>query len=407
MSVNCTIITIGDELLIGQVIDTNSAYIAQRLNEIGISTRRRIAIGDSESEIRNAIQEGWTLSDIIIMTGGLGPTKDDMTKKTIAEYFQVGFHRDEETYHHVRSLFESRNLPFLKVNEAQADIPTNAKALFNQVGTAPGMWIAHEGKLLISLPGVPHEMNHLMKTHVLPRLEKYYQLPPLYHYHIQTQGIGESFLAKKIESIESQLPPNISLAYLPSPAAVHLRLSGVLSNKDNIETIGDKITQEVTEYVYGHTTQSIEDLLVKKLSVLGKTLTTAESATGGHIADRITNITGSSKVYLGGWNCYSNSFKEKELDISPSTLERYTDVSEETVKELFDHALKQSNADYAIAVVGYLEKSNLVERPHAYLCFGNNEKNILKKIDLIYPRIKSKEAIATTAMVGLYRDILN
>ena len=403
---NCTIITIGDELLIGQIIDTNSAYIAQKLIEVGIRVHRRIAISDNEAEIRNAISESWKTSEIIITTGGLGPTKDDITKKTIADMFQVGMKRDEKTYQHVRHIFESRQLPFLPINEAQADIPENATVLFNARGTAPGMWIEYEGRILVSLPGVSYEMEYLIETHVLTALKSKFELPSLYYSHIQTSGLGESFLAKKIASIEQNIPANISLAYLPSPMHVHLRLSGDVRQKNEIDAIAASISKELKEYVYDHSKSTVESLVLDKLMARNETISLAESCTGGYLAHAITNLEGASNVFIGGWNVYTNSFKHNELDISEELLHQYGAVSEECAKELQIQALKKTNSTYSIAVVGYLSISDIHPKKYAIIAIGSREKTIIKKLDLIYPRLKSKEAINKVAWVTLYREFL-
>jgi len=406
MSVSCTIITIGDELLIGQVIDTNSAFIAQKLNEIGIKIHRRIAISDNGLEIKNTIIEAWKNAEIIITTGGLGPTKDDITKKTICELFQVGFKRDEKTYLHVKHFFESRNRPFLEINQAQADVPENAEVLFNARGTAPGMWIDSNGKILISLPGVPFEMEYLIQTHVIHKLQTRFDIPPLYYAHIQTAELGESFLAQKIEAVENSLPKDISLAYLPSPMSVHLRLSGNVSKKTEIDNFANKIREILVDNIYGNNTTSIEEKLFSKLKENKETITLVESCTSGYLAHLLTNISGASDIFVGGWNVYTNDFKINELNIKKDTIEKYTSVSEETGKELLTHALAKTNANYGISVVGYLEKSDTITKPFAIISYGNSSLQLSKKVDLFYPRVKSKEAVAKIAFIRLYKDFL-
>ena len=402
----CIIITIGDELLIGQTIDTNSAFIAQQLSALGISIHRRIAIADSAEDIQNTILDSWKQADIIITTGGLGPTKDDITKKTLCDLFQVSMRRDEQTYEHVKAFFEARHRPFLPVNEGQADVPSNAEVLFNARGTAPGMWIEDKGKILISLPGVPYEMEHLIKTHVLEKLKVKFKIPALYYFHIQTAGIGESFLAEKIQDIENELPSYIGLAYLPSPMAVNLRLSGHESNQSEIDLYGQKIAQTLEEFVYGFSTVPIEELVFQKLKDRQEKITLVESCTGGFLSSLLTNIKGSSEVYVGGWNVYSDEFKHRELEVSEDTLSQYSSVSEACGKELLIHALEKTKADFGISVVGHLEKSESVQNPFAIITYGNIVNQKMKTLDLFYPRIKSKEAIAKAAFVGLYRDFL-
>lgn len=400
-----TLITIGDELLIGQVIDTNSAFIAQRLNEIGIAVHKRIAIGDDLKEIQTTITEAWKTATIIITTGGLGPTKDDITKKAIADLFGVGFKRDEQTFKHVKAFFESRNVPFLPVNEAQSDVPENAYVLFNARGTAPGMWFEHEGKILICLPGVPYEMEYLIQTYILERLQKKYNLPSLYYAYIQTSGLGESFLAKKIEHIESSIGEGISLAYLPSPMAVNLRLSGNFDQKTEIDNYANQIREVLKEYTYGDSKSPIEELVFQTLKDQNKTITVVESCTGGYISNLVTNISGSSAVYKGGWNVYTDEFKTSQLQIEHELLNTYSAVSEECAKSLLSLALTKTQADYGIAVVGYLEKFGEY-KPHAYIAYGQSDNIRIKRIDLFYPRTKNKEAIARVALVSLYKEFL-
>jgi nicotinamide-nucleotide amidase len=403
---NCTIITIGDELLIGQVIDTNSAFIAQRMNEIGIAIERRIAISDSLSAIQQTIIEAWKTAPILIVTGGLGPTKDDITKKALAELFQVGFKRDEPTYLHVKSFFESRKAPFLPVNEAQADIPENAEVLFNARGTAPGMWFDIDGKILISMPGVPYEMEYLMQTYVIEKLQSRFNLPALYYAYIQTCGLGESFLAKKISHIEDGLSAGIGLAYLPSPMAVNLRLSGQTKDEREIDLAAAAIQSELSDYVYGTSKKPIEELVYHRLKETNQTITLVESCTGGYISNLLTNISGSSDVYIGGWNVYTNQFKTKQLNILEATIREYSAVSEECARELLEKALDKTSANYGIAVVGYLEKYE-ANKAHAYIAYGSCLDIRIKKVDLFQPRVKAKEAIARVALVSLYKEFLN
>ncbi|MFN5849417.1 MAG: nicotinamide-nucleotide amidohydrolase family protein, partial [Chitinophagales bacterium] len=367
---------------------------------------RRIAISDDLNEIQNSILEAWKMSPIIITTGGLGPTKDDITKKAIAELFGVGFKRDEQTFQHVKAFFESRNVPFLPINEAQADVPENAHVFFNTRGTAPGMWFENDGKILISLPGVPYEMEHLILTYVIDKLQKQFKVPPLYYAYIQTSGLGESFLAKKIEHVESQLGENISLAYLPSPMAVNLRLSGNMKQKEEIDVFAYQIREALKEYIYGDSKIPIEEIVLQKLKERNKTITLVESCTGGFISNLITNISGSSAVYKGGWNAYTNDFKIQELGVQPEILTKHSAVSEACAKDILENALTKTKASYGIAVVGYLEKYEN-QKPHAYIAYGDLASIKLKKIDLFYPRIKSKEAIARVALISLYKEFLN
>lgn len=403
--VSCTIITIGDELLIGQTIDTNSAFIAQRLEEIGISVRRRIAIGDQKSEIIESIEHGLSLSEVLIFTGGLGPTKDDITKKTFADFFQVKMSRDQETFEFVRNFFESRNLPFLEVNHAQADVPENAIVLHNKRGTAPGMWFEYDNKIIVSLPGVPFEMEYLLVNEVIPKLQSQYTQDPIYHYHIQTSGIGESMIANRIEHIEKNLLWNIRLAYLPSVGHVHLRLSGYQKDIEKITNIGQEIIAELSEYVYHHDTCiNIFELVYDLLASHNENFGTIESASGGHLADTITNIKGASSVYFGGYVTYMDEAKMALLDVSKEEIADNLSTSRSMVEILFDKGLEKLKTDYLIAVVGHLEK-NIDQLPYTWYAIGNQNHKIIGKINLIYPRIKSKQALTHKVFVEFYKFI--
>lgn len=407
MNLTATIITIGDELLIGQTIDTNSAYIGQKLGDVGIKIRRRIAIGDDKDEIISAINEGFQLSNILIFTGGLGPTKDDITKKTIAQFLGLKLVRDEPTYHHVKAFFESRNRTFLDVNKAQADVPENCIVLKNERGTAPGMWFDLDNKILISLPGVPFEMKYLIDEEVQPRLKAKFDLDPLYHYHIQTTGIGESFLAKKIEYIENELTENIKLAYLPSLGILKLRLSGQESRRMEIESFGARIVEEIKPYYISSSDLPIEQLVLEKLKEMDSSFVTVESATSGFLADSFTNFSGSSNVYKGGWNVYSDEFKLKELGVRKDTLIKYSSVSEETLRELLDSAYQKTNLDYAIGVVGYLEKNDVNKGAYAFIGVRDKISTKIIKIELFHERIQAKEYIKNCLFSFFYTCLKN
>ena len=408
MNLTATIITIGDELLIGQTIDTNSAYIGQKLGDIGIKIRRRIAIGDDKDEIIASIKEGFQLSNILIFTGGLGPTKDDITKKTIAQYLGVKLVRNEPTYQQIKDFFESRNRPFLDVNEAQADIPENCIVLRNEMGTAPGMWFEFDEKILISLPGVPFEMKYLIDKEVQPRLKARFDLDPLYHFHIQTSGIGESFLGKKIEQIENELPSSIKLAYLPSLGILKLRLSGEESKKLEIDSFGRRIIEELKPYYYiSNSDLPIEQLVLDKLKELGSSFVTVESATSGFIANSFTNFSGSSIAYRGGWNVYSDDFKTNELDVRKETLAKYSSVSEEALLELLESAVNKSNADFAIGVVGYLEKNDFIASSFAFIGVSSKNTTQIYKIELFHKRAQAKEFIKNHLFSLFYKFLGN
>lgn len=403
---NATIITIGDELLIGQTIDTNSAFIARQFNKIGVSIRQRMAIADDANEIVRWLEFGIKESDIVVFTGGLGPTKDDITKKTFASYFGVGMKRDLQTYEHVKYIFESRNRPFLEINEQQADIPSNGEVLFNDMGTAPGMWFEVDGTIIVSLPGVPFEMEHLMTKRVIPKIFAKQYATPLYHRHIQTASMGESFLATKIEDIENQLPDNVKLAYLPSTFRVNLRLSGHENDKKIIDQNFETIKERLSDYIYGYTEQSVFEHLFEQLKNKGKTLSFAESCTGGFLANSLTEFSGASDVFKGSFVVYSNEWKTNILGVNAQIISEYGVYSPECVTDMHRVLLEKTGADYAIATSGIVEPTKESKKVEAYIAVGNKERIEVKKIDLIYNRSKNKEAIAVSACFYLLKEFL-
>jgi nicotinamide-nucleotide amidase len=353
------IITIGDEILIGQIVDTNSAWIAQKLNAIGIRVKQISSVSDDRQHILNALAEAQQRADIILITGGLGPTKDDITKKTLAEYFGVGLIENKEALNNVEKIFRRLRGTFtelLEVNKQQALVPENCEVIINKNGTAPGMWFDHGRKIYVSMPGVPHEMMYMMEDAVIPKLKATLKLPFIIHYTILTAGEGESYLADKIADIEDSLPSFIKLAYLPKLGQVRLRLSAYGDDetvlKDKINEYAAKITERVGKAVIAQEDISIEKAILNFMAENGLTLSTAESCTGGYIAHLITQHPGSSKVFFGGAVSYSYELKESILGVKNETLWQYGAVSEETVTEMVEGALLNFKSDYAIAVTG-------------------------------------------------------
>lgn len=350
------IITIGDEILIGQIVDTNSAWIAQELNRVGIALKQISSVGDNSEAIKTALKEAADRADLILITGGLGPTKDDVTKHALASYFNTGMHRDEAVLAHVRSIFSRMKRPMLESNNRQADVLDNALVLHNETGTAPGMWIEQEGKYYVTMPGVPAEMMYLMEHSVLPRLRHLPDRHAIVHQSLLTAGIGESFLAEKLIAIEDQIPPHIHLAYLPSYGQVRLRLSAEGENGELLieeeTSILKRIAEHVKEYVVAYGDTTLEKEVLKILQKNNCTLAVAESCSGGYLAHRFTSIPGCSTVFLGGAVAYSNKLKKQMLAVKESTLCAYGAVSEETVIEMALGAKKSYDADYAVAISG-------------------------------------------------------
>ncbi|HEX8376674.1 MAG TPA: competence/damage-inducible protein A [Pedobacter sp.] len=350
------IITIGDEILIGQIVDTNSAWIAQRLNEAGIRIKQITSISDDKAHILEALEAASKRAKIILITGGLGPTKDDITKHTLAEFFKVGFKRDEATLKNVTEIFERFKRPLPEVNIRQADVPENCTVLLNKNGTAPGMWFDDNGIVYVSMPGVPYEMMYLVEEEVIPRLKQEFSLDSIVHRTILTAGIGESFLAEKIAAIEESLPAHIKLAYLPKLSQVRLRLSAYGGNepelKAEIEGYVDKLVNLLGNHVVATEDKPLEKAILDFMEEKGLTLSVAESCTGGYLSHLLTQHAGSSAVFLGGAVTYSNNLKTNLLSVSPATIEKSGAVSEGTVKEMAWGSLNNFKSNYSIGVSG-------------------------------------------------------
>lgn len=352
----CEIITIGDEILIGQIVDTNSAWMAEELNKIGVTVKQITSISDTASHIIEALNQAKSRADLILITGGLGPTKDDVTKKTLADYFAMPLRRDIETLAHVEQFFVKLNRPMLDANRAQADVPDGCTVIKNQNGTAPCMWFDVDGRVFVSMPGVPFEMKYLMQEEILPRIQHRFHLNAIIHQTLLTVGIGESFLAERLAHVENALPPHIKLAYLPKLGQVRLRLSATGSNSpqlsQEINYFVQQLVATVGEYIVATADIPLEKVVLDKLEAKGLTLSTAESCTGGYIAHLLTQHAGSSAVYLGGGITYSNDLKTSMLGVKEATLKTFGAVSQQTAKEMAMGALGQFKSDYAIAITG-------------------------------------------------------
>lgn len=350
------IITIGDEILIGQIVDTNSAWMAKELNLIGIKVKQITSISDDADHITEALALAEKRAKVILITGGLGPTKDDITKITLAKYFNMGFRRDEATLAHITEIFKRNNRPMIESNNMQADVPDGCTVIKNENGTAPCMWFEHNGNIIVSMPGVPFEMMYLMQEQILPRLKESFKLPFIVHKTILTANIGESFLAVEIEQIENSLPEHIKLAYLPKLGQVRLRLSSTGPEetvlKQEVEYYAQQIIAKVKKYVVVEEDIALEKAILNIMNERKLTLSTAESCTGGYIAQLITQHPGCSSVYIGGAVVYSNKLKESVLGVSSETLNNHGAVSEQTVKEMALGALAHFKTDYAVAVTG-------------------------------------------------------
>lgn len=408
--ITASIITIGDELLIGQVIDTNSAWIGQQLGKIGVWVQSRIAVGDIWSDIWQALDQETSKSDVIIITGGLGPTADDITKPLLTEYFQGKLIIDPASLENVKKIFARFNRPMLEVNNRQAEVPDVCTVMLNSRGTAPGMQFEKDGKLYFSMPGVPFEMQGMVESSVLPVLQKRFGLSPIEHRSLTTIGLGESFLAERLREFEANLPPSIKLAYLPGAQLVRLRLTerilpGTLSR---IEARFHELKALVPDIMVTDEDISVAEAISKLLLNHHKTLTTAESCTGGYLAELLTSIPGASGFFPGAIVSYDNSIKEQLLRVPEDILEQHGAVSEEVVILMAENTRKIMHADYAIAVSGILGPTGgSPEKPVGTVWIAvASEKSLKTRLfNFRYDRIRNREATASNGF-NLLRQLI-
>ena len=350
------ILTIGDEILIGQITDTNSAWMAQQLNLQGIRIVGKTSVGDVHAEIVNALDMALHQADLVLVTGGLGATKDDITKKSIAEYFGVPMVFHDETFNRVEYFFKKLNRTVDEINKNGCYMPQNALILNNERGLAPAMWFQEGKKILVSMPGVPYEMQHLMSDKVLPKLKASFPMSPIVHRTILTAGEGETMLAAKLSDFEDRLPENVKLAYLPSLGTVRLRLTARGDDENTLNTQVDALKQEleniVKPTVAGYDNDTMPQIIGKMLKERGLRIGSAESCTGGYLAHLLTSVAGSSEYFEGSVIAYSYPMKENLLNVSSETLAKYGAVSEECVKEMVTGAVKRMKVDLAVAVSG-------------------------------------------------------
>lgn len=403
------IITIGDEILIGQVVDTNSAWMGIELNKIGVKVKQITSISDDAEHIVNALNEAQKRADIILMTGGLGPTKDDITKITLAKYFDMPLRLDEETLAHVKQFFEKLNRPMIDVNIKQAEVPDGCTVIKNQNGTAPCMWFEHEGKIIVSMPGVPFEMKYLMQDEIIPRIQKKFKLPFIVHQNILTAGLGESFLAEQIADIEDALPAHIKLAYLPKLGQVRLRLSATGTVEaallEEVAVHTKKIVDRVEKFVVLTEDIPFEKAILNLMGEHGLTLSMAESCTGGYISHLFTQHSGSSRVFQGGAVTYSNALKQAVLGVKEETLATFGAVSEETAKEMALGAVANFKTDYAVAVTGIAgPDGGTEEKPVGTVWVAVANKHVVKAkmYKFASQRLQNIERSAMAALMMLF-----
>ena len=409
------IVTIGDEILIGQIVDTNSAYIAKALDKIGIATQEILSISDDKLHILNTFQNLQNKVDVVIITGGLGPTKDDITKKTFCEYFEDDLIENEAVLLHVRSIIEGiYKRPITQINRDQALIPSTAEVLFNKMGTAPGMWMEKENTVFVSLPGVPYEMKYLIDNEVIPNLVQKFERPYILHQTIMTYGTGESLIAEQIEEWEDNLPDFIKLAYLPSPGKVRLRLT---ARGDNKELLQAAIAHQVQmldvlihEIIVGYNEdETIEVMLGRLMTEKGFTLATAESCTGGKIATVLTALSGASNYFKGSVVSYATQTKIDVLGVSKSTIDEFSVVSAQVASEMALGIQKLMQVDYAIATTGNAgpaKGDSSVDLGIVFIAIATPKGVFVEEFNFGQPREKVIDRAVSKSLELVYKEIL-
>ena len=408
------IINIGDELLIGQTINTNAAWMGQYLNSFGMEVESSHCISDKGPVIFKEIDSALNKAEVVVVTGGLGPTKDDITKHTLCELFQTELVMHEPSYLRVKAFFESRGLPFLKVNEQQALVPASCTVLEDMVGTANGMLFERDGHICVSLPGVPFEMQYLMEHEVVPRIQQKFELPKIVHRTILTQGVGESFIADLLTDWENSLAvEEIRLAYLPSPGMVKLRMSiyggaeeSVL--RERIQRKEAELHAIIGEYIFGYEKETLQSVLVQKLKVKGKSVSFAESCTGGMMAQKFTDVSGASEVFQSGWVVYHESSKAKELGVDENLISNFGVVSEEVAAALAEGARLKSGSDFALSSTGWAGPDGGDEKHGVgtiFVALSSEKGTIVKKLKFGKNRTRNREMATDAAFMLLIKEI--
>lgn len=411
-NINAELLTIGDEILYGQIVDTNSQWMSVELDKLGIKVIRKTTVGDIEQDILTAFAEAENRADIILITGGLGPTSDDLTKPVLAKYFNCGLEINAEALAEVTEFFNSRGRELTEINKQQAALPTACEKITNAMGTAPGMWFNKGDKVFMSMPGVPHEMKRMMTEHVLPRLNKKYELPVIHHKIIRTIGLGESFLAEKIADWEKALPMHIKLAYLPSLGEVKLRLTAFGNSLSQLQTETNeqagKLKEIIDQFIYGYGEEPIEVVIGKLLKEKKLTLSIAESCTGGYLSHLITSVPGSSEYFLGSMIPYDYQIKMRQLGVKPETLEKYGAVSEPTIIEMANIVRAKFNTDIGVATSGIAGPGGATaDKPVGTVWIAYSDKNhtVTKKLQLSKDRLINIR-LSSVAVLNLIRQSL-
>jgi len=384
--IKAEIITIGDEILIGQIVDTNSAWMAKELNKIGIAVYQITSVSDQREHIIQALDNAKKNVDIILITGGLGPTKDDITKKVLAEYFNTKLVQNEQVLKDVQDFITGRRVPMNALNVLQAEVPENCEVIRNHYGTAPGMWFESDNKIIISMPGVPYEMKGIMEKYIIPKFVQRFKTQHIIHKTLLVHGVPESQLATNLSEWEDALPKSIKLAYLPSPGLIRLRFTTYTENLDaGNEMINqeiEKLYQLIPDNISGYEEENIEGLIGNVLREKELTLSTAESCTGGYIASQITSVSGSSDYFIGSVVAYHNDIKVNILDVPSTMLEKYGAVSREVVEEMAKGCIKKFRTSYAIATSGIAGPTGgTTEKPVGTVWIAvASEKNVVSQM---------------------------
>lgn len=403
------LLTIGDEILYGQIVDTNSQWMSVELDKIGIKVIRKTSIGDQEGEILGAFAEAEKRADVVLITGGLGPTSDDLTKPCLAKYFNCELKMHAEALAEVSEFFISRGRELTEINRQQAALPVCCTKITNAIGTAPGMWFEKNGKVFMAMPGVPHEMKRMMTERVLPKLLQTFKMPTIVHKIIRTIGIGESFLADKISSWEKALPAHIKLAYLPGLGDVKLRLTGFGDVEEKLRKEIDDLTEKLLpfagDYIYGYGEDPLEVVLGKILREKKLTLSIAESCTGGYLSHLITSVPGSSDYFLGSMIPYAYEIKMRQLGVKPETLEKYGAVSEPTINEMANVVRARFNTDIGVATSGIAGPGGATpDKPVGtiWIAYSDKYQTVTKKLQLSKDRTINIK-LASAAVLNLIR----
>lgn len=410
--ISAELLTIGDEILYGQIVDTNSQWMGVELSNAGIRVVRKTSVGDTEEAILTAFAEAEKRADIILITGGLGPTSDDLTKPCLAKYFNCEVKIHEEALAEVTEFFKNRGRELTEINRQQAALPVCCEKITNVMGTAPGMWFERNGKVFVSMPGVPHEMKRMMTDIVIPRLQQHFPTPTIHHQLIRTVGIGESFLAERIAPWEQALPPHIKLAYLPSLGEVKLRLTAHGADKHTLEQqtreLIEKLKPLAGEYIFGYGTDPLEIVVGNTLREKGLTLAVAESCTGGYLTHLITSVPGSSDYFLGSIIPYAYEIKMRQLGVKPETLEQHGAVSEPTIIEMANLVRAKFNTSVGVATSGIAGPGGATpDKPvgTVWIAYSDRHQTVTRKLQLSKDRLINIK-LASVAVLNLIRQSL-